>query len=35
MRTAKGKERYTHRMLMAVQVMPGQDTALPLEAEEI
>lgn len=35
MRTAKGKERYVHRVLMAVQVVPGRDTVLPLEMEFI
>ncbi|MGC8855603.1 MAG: hypothetical protein ACP5QU_02285 [Anaerolineae bacterium] len=34
-RTAKGKERYDHRALMAVQVVPGSDTVLPLEIEFI
>ncbi|MQK95259.1 hypothetical protein EI021_28205 [Escherichia coli] len=34
-RTAKGGERYDHRVLMAVQVMPGEETVLPLEMEFI
>ncbi|MFN3742874.1 MAG: ISNCY family transposase, partial [Anaerolineales bacterium] len=34
-RTARGKERYEHRVLMVVQVVPGEETVLPLGLEFI